>query len=93
MTRDEWDRSTKIHEGCGGICRWAEAIDRPGVGQHGECTACGATALPIEHMIPLEGVGVDTVREVDTTTLGGLSWDEDSSWDENQAQFEEVIAP
>jgi hypothetical protein len=82
-----WDNCVKIHSACGGICRWVEAIDRPNVGYHGECTWCEDTEIPTEHMVPVQGVTHDEMKQVDREKRRELSYDEDASWEKNQERL------
>lgn len=83
-----WDECAKIHKGCGGVCRWIEAIDHPGVGYTGDCTACDDTNLPTEAMIPIEGVpNQQLLRVAPCSTLAQLEWDEQSNWETNQERL------
>ncbi|MFC4553518.1 MULTISPECIES: hypothetical protein [Halorussus] len=41
----------KIHEGCGGLCRFVEAWDSPGVGWTAECLSCGTEGIVEEHVV------------------------------------------
>lgn len=41
----------KIHAECGGLVRWVEAYNRPGVGWVGECLDCGTTNIVEEHIV------------------------------------------
>jgi hypothetical protein len=41
----------KVHEGCGGIVRFVEAIDDPHVGWTGDCLHCSAASVVEEHIV------------------------------------------
>lgn len=41
----------KIHAGCGGLVRYVEAWDQPGVGWTGECVHCGSTRIDEERIV------------------------------------------
>jgi len=87
-----WDGCVKIHEGCGGVCRWVEAVDRPHVGYTGECLHCGRRNLPVEEMIPLEDFsGRQLLRVAPTDALAGLEWDEYDDWESNQARLRAIV--
>jgi hypothetical protein len=79
--------------GCGGVCRWVEAIDRPAVGYTGECRTCDDTNLPREQMIPLEFLDYEDVySEIGPRDLAKLTWDNSEDWETNQEQLaQEVI--
>jgi hypothetical protein len=85
----------KIHEACGGLVRWVEAVDRPGVGWTGECLDCGRENIPRERMIPLDldsdEQAVLLVNETDREILARLEWNEDADWTENQNRLREAI--
>lgn len=83
----KWTDCVKIHEGCGGIVRWVEAIDRPGVRWTGECCHCGEEHIVIEQMLPIRGLDIETAFETDRQTLADLRWDEDDTWDHNQKRL------
>lgn len=89
MPHDVWETAVKIHEGCGGICEWREAINRPGIGYHGYCRRCDTNRLPKEEMIPLEGFDVSDVDGLRTSdaALDELRWRDSESFDENQERF------
>lgn len=101
LVEREWEDAVKVHEGCGGVCYWEEAVMRPGVGWHGTCMRCDASRLAKEDMIPVEvWVGdrrasdesvVKQVRAVPVETRERLTWDGDVSWDENQQRIREAL--
>lgn len=85
-----WRDCAKIHEGCGGVARWVEAIDRPGVGWHGECTRCQRSGLPTEAMVPIEEYDEHELRSDENATateLADLHWDEGADWEANQRRL------
>ncbi len=89
----QWDGHVKIHEGCGGVCRWVEAVLRPGVGYHGECLACGADELPVEQMIPMPKE-MSVTEATATPDLESAEWDDDADFDENMHRlYEEYLLP
>jgi len=77
----------KIHEGCGGVIRWVEAVNQPGVGWTGECCHCGDERIPIEEMLPIRGLGVETAFNIDRAWLAELRWDDDDTWRHNQKRL------
>lgn len=87
----EYTDCVKIHEGCGGIVRWVEAINTPGVGWHGECLHCGAECLPIESLLPVRGLDMETARNASTRELRGLEWDDDDTWRHNQKRLAKEV--
>ncbi|WP_210408984.1 hypothetical protein [Halorhabdus rudnickae] len=87
-----WQGCVKIHQGCGGVCRWVEAIDRPGVGYTGECCHCGSTDIPTEQMIPLKDYSDRRLLRVGPTeALADIEWDEQADWEENQARLSAIV--
>jgi len=87
----KWTDLAKIHEGCGGVVRWVEAIDRPGVGFAGECRYCGREHIVEEEIVPVRTLDpVDALRR-DRGQLALLEWDHEQSWDENQTRFAEEL--
>jgi len=89
-----WDNCIKIHEGCGGLCKWSEAIETPGVGYFGKCMACQSRRIVVEEMIPVEKSKVEAGIFLDNDEpeiLADLEWDEDSTWEENQERLSEEI--
>ena len=60
----EWEDCAKIHEGCGGIVRWVEAVHWKGVGYYGECLHCGEDHLTVEEIIPLENTSIEQATEI-----------------------------
>lgn len=92
MTAKIWEACVKIHAGCGGVCRWVEAVERPHVGYTGECLFCDTTNIAVEQMIPLEDFTERQLLRVSPTdTLAGLEWDEHDDWESNQARLREIV--
>ncbi|AAM88760.1 hypothetical protein PhiCh1p87 [Natrialba phage PhiCh1] len=83
----EWEFCAKIHEDCGGVVRWVEAVDTPGVGYQGECLGCGETEIVVEAIIPIEDLGPSDVLELNPADLDDLRWDYDADFDENQERL------
>lgn len=79
-----WKFCVKIHENCGGVCRWVEAVERRGVGWTGECIVCGEENIPCEQMIPLRAFDHEEILQVDPGDLRDLEWDKGTDWDANQ---------
>ncbi|AGN33801.1 hypothetical protein HALG_00013 [Halorubrum virus CGphi46] len=77
----------KIHEGCGGVVRWVEAVDVPGVGWQGECLHCGDTRLPLEAIMPIRGLDVDDALDAPRDALAELQWDDGDTWRHNQKRL------
>lgn len=86
-----WKHCVKIHEGCGGICRWVEAVEDPNVGYTGECITCGEEEIVVEGMIPLEGFGTQDLLDVSPSDLAELSWDDESGWEANQRRLGDEV--
>jgi len=82
----EWEDCAKIHEGCGGLVRWVEAIKTPSVGYYGECLYCGEH-LVVEEIIPLEDFSVEHITNIPIEERKKLRWNEDKSFKENQLDF------
>lgn len=91
MTAKTWQGCVKIHEGCGGVCKWVEATHRRGVGYIGECDHCTATTLVQEDMVPIEDVDVTEVRDIHIIRRKRAEWDENESWEENQRRIQEEL--
>lgn len=92
-----WPPGTaKIHEGCGGLVRWVEAVKQPGVRWTGHCLKCEAEPLTIEDIVPVRPERdlepIEVVNQTSTQTLAELQWDDEADWDENQARLRELIA-
>lgn len=93
----KWEHNfLKIHEGCGGLVYWVEAVQVPGVGYTGKCMDCTVDRIPVEQMIPVNVVDfedepVEIASKVSSEKLEDLSWDQDSSWDENQERIQNYI--
>lgn len=92
-----WPATThlKIHEHCGGMVRWVEAYDRPGVGFTGECLECGREGIVVESIIPIrcdsDETAVDLYNEVPIETLRDLEWDDDDEWNHNQKRLQQKV--
>jgi len=94
-----WESSThmKIHVGCGGLVRWVEAYDQPGVGYTGECLGCSCDRVPVESILPFEipddEACVELYGRVEAHDLREFEWDpEEHEYDGRQAAFRELIA-
>lgn len=87
----KWTECTKIHENCGGIVRWVEAIDQPGVGWTGECLACGEEHIVVEEMLPIRGLDTETAFEASREDLRELEWDENDTWRHNQKRLAKEV--
>lgn len=91
----KWTDCVKIHENCGGIVRWVEAIDQPGVGWTGDCTHCTADAIPVERIIPIRGLEHRDALQLSVDELRELEWDDDDTWNHNQkrlgSEVEELV--
>jgi len=81
----------KIHEGCGGLVRWVEAVDVPGVGWQGDCLACRRSRLPLEEILPVRGLDVETAMEAPRDELARLVWEENETWRHNQKRLGEEV--
>ena len=110
---DEWGHKrtlsrgwAKIHEGCGGLCRFVEAWNRPGVGWTCECLFCETSNIPEEHVVfvtdpavPHEDGAKALATEVAESDLDELEYDvelqqrEDfaAGQDDLRAQLEELF--
>jgi hypothetical protein len=88
-----YEHCVKIHEGCGGIVRWVEAIDRPAVGYYGHCTRCDDEGIPVEHMLPLDFLTHTEALDMDAAAFRELSWDDDADFDANQRRLQAVLSP
>lgn len=91
MTAKTWQGCVKIHEGCGGICKWVEALHTPGVGYYGECLHCSATQLTIEDMVPVSNVDPDTLRDVPIDQRKQVDWNDGEGWLKNQERIKEEL--
>jgi len=93
----QWPHTShaKIHEGCGGLVRWVEAYNQPGVGFVGDCLGCSHEQIVVERIIPIEApselTGAQLVADVDRKDLADLRWDDDASFDENQDRLFERL--
>ena len=88
----EWEDCAKTHEGCGGVVRWVEAVETPGVGYYGECLLCGREELVIEDIIPIEKLDPQDALNADPEDLEDFYWDYDALWEENQKRLLEKLA-
>lgn len=88
----KWEDCAKIHEGCGGLVRWVEAIRTPGVGYKGECTACGVEELVVEEIIPIEDYRPRDLYSVPPSELASLEWNEAVDWEANQDRLSSEVA-
>lgn len=88
----KWTDCTKIHEDCGGIVRWVEAVHKPGVGWTGECLYCEEQGIVVEDMLPIRGLDVEDAAEVDLQTRRELEWDESDTWRHNQKRLAEEVS-
>lgn len=92
-----WPKTSfvKIHEACGGIVRWVEALNQPGVHYTGECMHCASENIPEEHIIPLayrgDGEYRQAIRSMDLEKRRELQWDDDADFGENQKRFAKQI--
>lgn len=89
-----WEGCMKIHEGCGGLCKWVEAIETPGVGYYGKCMACQTNRIVVEQMIPITKAKVEAgvlLDNDDPDKLSDIKWDSDLDWEENQKRLKEQI--
>ena len=77
----------KIHEGCGGVVRWVEAVDVPGVGWQGDCLRCERSRLPLESIMPIRGLDVDDALDAPRDALAELQWDDGDTWRHNQKRL------
>lgn len=94
MPRWEHPAHTKIHEGCGGVVRWVEAVHRQSVGYTGECLECGEKNIVIEDIIPIEAPDFDLKKGIWTSDLDvreGLEWDEAVDWESNQERLRQAF--
>ncbi|WP_049937174.1 hypothetical protein [Haloplanus natans] len=93
----KWEHNfLKIHEGCGGLVYWVEALETPGVGYFGKCRKCSVDRIPVEQMIPVnvidfEDEPVEIASKVRSEKLEDLAWDQDSSWEKNQERLQEEL--
>jgi|GEM_PF-5544296 len=93
---NRWDGCIKLHENCGGLVRWVEAVHTPGVGYFGECIGCGESDLVVEEIVPVEVPDGERIAEFKERAGGigrdAVSWDDESDWDANQERLQEQIA-
>lgn len=88
----QYDGCVKIHENCGGVIRWVEALDMPGVGYTGDCIHCPAEHIVVERMIPVERFDVNEVCGMPKEVLEGLEWDHDEDFETNQERLESELS-
>lgn len=87
----------KIHEGCGGLCRYVEAVDVVGTGWTCECLHCEATNIPDECVVfvtdPAVPLGGDatTLRKADPRLLRDLSYPTETQESEGFAAAQEEL--
>lgn len=86
----------KIHEGCGGVVRWQEALREPGVGYTGYCLECHEEGIVVEEILPFEvpdGMHwADCYDAIDIADLRAFEWDpEVYDYDGRQAAFRELV--
>lgn len=100
MTQWETPPWIKIHENCGGIVRWVEAIDQPGVQWTGDCQQCLADGgVVLEEIIALfDDSDLDTattlrdrVEAIPAEDLAELEWDDDAHVQENRRRLKDEI--
>lgn len=87
----KWTDCTKIHEDCGGVIRWVEAVKTPGVGWTGECLQCGEENIDIEDMLPVRGLEVEDAFAAPVEDLRELRWDEQDTWRHNQKRLAKEV--
>lgn len=92
---NRWPGCVKFHEHCGGLVRWVEAVETPGVGYTGECIDCGEERLVVEEILPVEvpdGMRIaEFKRQLDGDEFDGAAWDDDADWDANQTRLRERV--
>ena len=84
----------KIHEGCGGLVRWVEAVKRPGVGYTGHCLHCDTEGIVVERIIPVKRAKVEAgvfLDNYDFKALRKLEWKDEDSFEENQERLKNEI--
>lgn len=95
MPRWESYEFAKIHECCGGLVRWVEAWQTPGVHYTGECIECGEENIVMEDIIPVrlspEQHVTEFMNKHDHEDLRQLEWDEDDRWNLNQRRIAEEL--
>lgn len=99
MTQWETPPWIKIHENCGGIVRWVEAIDQPGVQWTGDCRRCTQDGIVIEQIIALfddsdlEATTTlrDRVESISAEDLADLEWDDDADIQENRRRLKDEV--
>jgi hypothetical protein len=93
---NRWPPGTmKVHENCGGLIRWVEAVETPAVGYVGHCLRCNAENIVVEDMIPIQTEPGEhpheIVNQAGADSLADLEWDDDASWDENQSRLRNKV--
>ena len=83
----KWTDLTKIHENCGGIVRWVEAVTDPTTGWTGECLHCGEDRIVVEQMLPIRGLPIEDALEASREDLAELQWDDEVTWNHNQKRL------
>lgn len=93
-----WPKTSfvKVHEGCGGIVRWVEALDKPAVHYTGECRQCGREDLTREEILPIRIAesyeeARKKIRQMTVEERAKLEWDEDDEWKHNQQRLTEEV--
>ena len=94
---DQWlsNAVMKVHESCGGLVRWVEAYDDPGVGFVGECLECGEDRIVVERIIPVNvpkgHTSIEVHNEHEIETLRELEWDDTATWSANQDRLQSEL--
>jgi len=91
---DTWSGCTKIHENCGGLIKWVEAIHTPGVGYFGKCERCTEDGILVERIIPIETAQPELgvlIENGDHESIAELRWEDKDSWEENQERLKQEI--
>lgn len=90
----QWDGCMKIHQGCGGLVKWTEALETPGVGYYGKCEACQTSQIVQEQIIPVDESKVDAkllLKNKESDRLSDLEWVNEATWFENQERLKKEI--
>lgn len=87
----EWEDHAKLHDGCGGIVRWVEAIQTPGVGYYGECLFCGEEHIVVEDILPVRALTPQEASDIPVTDRRELEWDDDDTWRHNQKRLGQEV--
>lgn len=93
-----WPKFThvKLHENCGGLVRWVEALNKPGVQYTGQCLFCDRDGIPMERILPIEFGDDhelrDAVLAMDREDRADLRWNDDADWATNQERLVEAVA-